>query len=337
MKSQKSPDPMQNRQVLLVGSSIPKEKFQEVSKFADVYYVDELDAGKLDKLLPKVDCFLGGGWSRVLGKERISKMSRLKFIQSISAGVNRFPFEYLDERVVLSSNAGGYSEGVGEYAIALLLAAAKRVEWFDTEIKNGNIKDTSFVLRDKITVLNGKTLGILGYGGIGGVAGRIGKAFGMRICAFSRHDLGDPDVKVFKGREGLLKVLKESDAIIVALPLTKHTEGIIGKKELSVMKPKCIMVNIGRGEIVNEKEIYQHLSKHPDFVYSTDVWWTRNGKESVSPELPFLKLENFIGTPHISGPSAHNTGEPVENAIGNLLRFLRGEKPKNIVDRSEYV
>jgi phosphoglycerate dehydrogenase-like enzyme len=103
------------------------------------------------------------------------------------------------------------------------------------------------------------------------------------------------------------------------------------------MRRDGILVNIARGEIVNQAALFEHLVNNPDFVYATDVWWTENGKESFSPRFPFLRLGNFIGTPHVSGPSAFVTRIPAEHAIENLLRFLRGDAPENVVDRSEYL
>jgi len=159
----------------------------------------------------------------------------------------------------------------------------------------------------------------------------------MEVYAYGRHEGDDPHAKILIGKDGLEEILRKSDVIVVALPLTKLTHGLINKANLSLMKDNCVLVNIARGEIVNEGEIYEHLSNNPDFVYATDVWWSKNGEEVFSSDFPLLKLSNFIGTPHISGPSELVTGMPVKKAIENLGRFLKGEKPRNIVNTSDYV
>ncbi len=147
----------------------------------------------------------------------------------------------------------------------------------------------------------------------------------------------EPGVRGFCGEDGLDRVLRESDAVVIALPLTRLTAGLIDSRRLGLMKPNCVMVNVGRGDIVVEKDIYEHLVRNREFFYATDVWWSRNGKESFSPDSGILELENFIGVPHISGPSAHATGQPGRMAVENLTRFLKGEKVSNVVKRSDYI
>jgi D-3-phosphoglycerate dehydrogenase / 2-oxoglutarate reductase len=154
------------------------------------------------------------------------------------------------------------------------------------------------------------------------------------VVAFSRHPA--PGVETFDGREGLLKVLRWSDAVVIALPLSKLTAGLIGKKELQAMKEGAILVNVARAEIVDEAALYAHLSKNPGFTYATDVWQIKDGKETYASKFPFVKLPNFIGTPHVAGASAALTGEPAKASAANMLRYLRGEEPRNVVDASEY-
>ena len=97
------------------------------------------------------------------------------------------------------------------------------------------------------------------------------------------------------------------------------------------------MVNVARAEIVDEEAIYRHLVKFPQFTYATDVWQIKRGKETYASKFPLLKLPNFIGTPHVAGGSSALTGEPGKAAVENLMLFLRGEPPKNVVDPSEYI
>ena len=103
------------------------------------------------------------------------------------------------------------------------------------------------------------------------------------------------------------------------------------------MRPAATLVNVARGEVVQKEAIYDHLVKNLGFVYATDVWWPdEQGAESFSPDLPFLKLENFIGTPHASGPSAIITGRVGKGIVDNLTSYFKGKPLKNVVDRSEY-
>ncbi len=323
---------------LLLGPSFPEEELKKLTRYAEIYRLSEMGEKELDAVLPVVDCLLVHFWPERLDRTRVSKMKRLSLIQTGLAGVNHIPLGDIPRDTVVCSNAGGYSDEVGEHAWGLLLSAGKRIVRLDGAMRKRGFKPApALELGRDILVLKGRTLGILGYGGIGRKVAGLGKAFGMNVMAFSRSNAGDPGIVCLQGRAGLERVLRKSDALVLALPLTKPTRGMIGAAELAMMKEDAILVNVARAEIVDEGAIYRRLSESKRFIYATDVWWTKDGKESFSPDLPFLKLENFIGTPHASGPSAAVRSGPQRRAVGNVLRFFRGEELLNVVDRSEYV
>ena len=222
--------------------------------------------------------------------------------------------------------------------MGLLLAAAKRIVESDNSIKQERWSfQKTMDVGSRVTVLEDKILGILGYGGIGAYTGTLAHGFRMRIYAWSRTKRRSTVVKTFTGQRGLDKILAASDAILLALPLTKDTRRIIDSKRLRRMKKDAVLVNVARGELVDEKAVYDHLVANPAFRYATDVWWYREGRESLKTSYPFLSLSNFVGTPHLSGPSGLATGRPVKLAVENVLRFLRGLTPRNIVNRSDYI
>src|SRR5437879_12740226 len=136
----------------------------------------------------------------------------------------------------------------------------------------------------------------------------MGKGFGVNIHAFSRKPIREKGVRSFQGKKGLSRVLAESDAVIISLPLTKFTNKIIDADKLATMKKDAILVNIARGELVNETALYEHLKGNPDFRYATDVWWYREGKESLKTTHPFFELPNLIGTRHFTGASSRAPG-----------------------------
>ena len=323
--------------VLVATDVVGPDAIRILSRYANVSNATTLDEKGLVDFLPSVDVLLVFQWPRILAPENLAKMSNLRFIQSILAGVNHIPFAQLDKKVVVSSNAGAYSDEVAEYAWSLLLSAAKRIVDFHNSVKSGQWAMRRTLGDTKVTILQGNTLGILGYGGIGSRVGKIGRGLGMRIQAFSRIPVKDSGVTSFQGEKGLLRVLSESDAIVVCLPLTTSTNKIVGASQLAAMKKDLILVNIARGELVDETALYNHLKANPDFRYATDVWWYQEGRESLKTSHPFFDLPNFIGTPHVSGPSGLATGKPVKLAVENVVRFLRGLKPKNVVDRREYL
>jgi len=323
---------------LLVTSSPVSAKLDSLLPYAKVYVLDDLDERELDLLLPSVDCILvQAWWPDALTANRVSRMGRLRFIQSGMAGVNHIPFKSLGEQVIVSSNAGGFSTGVAEFALALLFAAAKRVVKLDDALRSGRFDPAEWEsLFREVVLLSGRTLGILGYGGIGRAVGSMGRALGMHVIAFGRHPSPEADVQVFRGREGLLRVLRRSDAVVIALPLSKGTVGLVGAAELDAMKADATLVNIARAEIVDEGALYNHLLKHPQFTYATDVWQIKRGMETYASKFPLVKLPNFVGTPHVAGGSYALSGDPGKKAVENLISYLKGGEPQNVVDPSEY-
>src|SRR6266704_2294255 len=323
---------------LLVGTDVVDRKnIDRLSEYSTVYTLADLMGDQLASILPTIDVLLVFSWPRELTQESLEKMTRLKFLQSILAGVNHIPFASLNKNVIVSSNAGAYSDEVAEYALALLLSAAKRVVELHV-----SLRDQKWTLKrtldegSEITVLREEVLGILGFGGIGSVVGRIAKGFGMQIYAYSRKKSAAKGVKFFTGPSGLSELLKKSDGVVLALPLTSQTARIMNAERLSEMKKDGILVNVDRGEIVDEKAMYEHLVAKPNFRYATDVWWYRENRESLKTDFPFFSLPNFIGTPHVSGPSGLATGQPVKLAVENTIRYLKRLRPRNIVDQEEY-
>lgn len=313
------------------------EEFEALRRYADIYWLDKMGEDDLAAVLPQIDCVYSHGWPKALDG-RVSQMKNLRLYQAGNAGVNNVRFDLLDKSVVVCSNAGSYSDEVAEFAIGLMLAAGKGIVKFDHQLKAGVYSRQPLdEVGRQVAFYKGKTLGIVGYGGIGRSTAKLGRSFGMRVLAFGRHPVKDPGVKQVRGKAGLARLLRESDAIVLAVPLTNETRGMIGREELAAMKPNAAMVNVARGEVVQKEAMYDHLVKNRAFYYATDVWWPdREGVESFSPDLPFLELENFVGTPHASGPSAIISGTVGKGVVENLTRYFKGQPLKNVVDRSEY-
>ena len=328
--------------LLVAQSFLPREDFEPLRRYGDVHWLEDMDEKELGRLLPSIDCVYSHGWPKSLDEAKISAMRNLRFFQAGNAGENGMRFDLLPKGVVFCSNAGAYSDEVAEFAIGLMLAAAKSIVRFDLELRRGTYVPGSQApqsldeLGSRVALMRGKTLGIIGYGGIGKSTAKLARPFGMQVLAFGRHTIHDRGVAQVRGKTGLTKLLRESDAVVLALPLTKATRGFIGADELAAMKPDATLVNVARGEVVQEKALYDRLVKNPRFVYATDVWWQKDGAESFSPDLPFLELDNFVGTPHASGASALLTGSVAKGSVENLMRYFKGQPVKNVVDRSEY-
>ena len=328
---------MPKKNLLVTTDLIDPANLKRLSSLANVSASSVLSRETLEALLPSVDAMMIFSWPKFLTPEALARMPRLRFIQSILAGVNHVPFKILDRRAVVASNAGAYSGPVAEYAWGLLLAAAKRIVEHHTSLREGRARLVRHGdAAEGIYMLEGKTLGILGYGGIGAMVARMSRPFRMRVLALTRRRAQSSVVTLLSGKRGLERILRESDAIVIALPLTKSTTRIINKDALSKMKENVVLVNIARGELVDETALYDHLKSHLGIRYATDVWWYRENRESLETIHNFASLPNFIGTPHVSGPSGLATGVPINVAVDNTLRFLKGKTPQNLVDPSDY-
>src|SRR5437879_12983590 len=235
-------------QNVLVGTDVVDEKsIRALSRYSRVYKLADLTEDRLSQVLPSIHCLVVFSWPNQLTSDRLQKMTSLRFIQSILAGVNHIPFASLNKNVIVSSNAGAYSDEVAEYAWALLLSAAKRVVELHVSLREQkwtlkrNLNEGS-----EITILREKSLGILGFGGIGSVVGRAAKGFRMQVYAYSRKKSAAKGVKFFTRTSGLTEVLKKSHVVVLALPLTGQTARIINAERLSEMRKDGILVNVAR-------------------------------------------------------------------------------------------
>ena len=334
------------QKILMAIPSTEKRWYEgHLTKYAEYYWIQDVieDMNRFEALLPEIDCLVcDARWPSVLDARHLSMLKNLKFIQSEIGGVSQIPVDHLDKRVIIASNVGAYATEVSEYAFALLLAAAKGIPQYDSAMKTGTAdvyaQADHFGRAKLVSILKDKSVGILGYGNIGKGIVPFARSFGMNVFAFVRHKMPkEKGVTFCQGVSGLNKILKECDSLILCLPLTKFTRNIINRETLAKMKDTAIIVNVGRGELVEPEALYEHLSSHPEFIYATDIWWAKDGRESFSPDFPFFKLSNFIGTPHVSGPSARRSGGMAKTAMENLERYLSGKKILRIVDKSEYL
>jgi phosphoglycerate dehydrogenase-like enzyme len=246
--------------------------------------------------------------------------SKTVFMQSVSAGVNHLDFKNIHKKIVICSNADAWSIPVAEHAIALILAKYKNICESNTAIRNGNYN------RKLSESIYGQTIGIMGYGGIGREVAIRAKAFGMHTIGFGRTEKKDPALDVFSMDSEY--VAKNSDVILISLPLNIHTRGMIDYKFLSSVKGN-IIVNVGRSEIVNRDDMIKFLKENKNKWFLTDVWW---GEPEIKGEIP----ENVIITPHVAGLARNFMQVPVEKAFENVVAYIHGN-PRNIVNRNDYI
>jgi D-3-phosphoglycerate dehydrogenase len=264
-------------------------------------------------------------------RELIEAGKKLMMIQQIGTGVDMIDIEAATERGITICNAKGFNAiPCAEHIMALILAIAKNLTKHDKIVRNGGWRG----MHAPSFVLYGKTMGIIGLGSIGEEIARRTKAFGMKIMAIERSPSEQHrrklEIDYLGGPADLVHILKESDFIVLTVPLTPETKGIIGDKEFQAMKKSAYLINISRGLIVDEKALINALKEGIIAGAGLDVF----EKEPIAHDNPLLQLPNVVLTPHIAGSmdSKELQKERVEFLAQNIEKFIRGETPDNIVD-----
>ena len=260
----------------------------------------------------------------------VAALRRAGLIQLLTAGADHVDFAALPPRARVAGNVGAYADPIAEHVLAMTLYFAKRLARNHSLLAEG-----TFSLSETLR-LRGATAGILGYGGIGRACARLFRAFGTRIYAINTSGrAGDADQAGTLA--GLRDMLAAADVVVIALPLTRATRGLIGAAELAAMKPGAILVNVARGPIVDEDALFAHLREHPDFSAGIDTWWDEPGYgQPFRPRLPFLDLPNVLGSPHNSGLVPGLVTESLLDAARNVAAYLAGDPVRGIQDPADY-
>lgn len=261
----------------------------------------------------------------------ISKLPKLKLIQTLSAGVDLLDFNQIPDNITVCSNAGAFALPVAEHAVSMAMALSKNLLSNHLKMKNG-----VFDQRSPSIKLEGKMAGVLGYGGIGREIGRLCRGIGMELQVISRKPVSE-NVSFSGNLDSLDMVLQSSDFVFISLPLNRYTKNLITSDKLKKMKKDAILVNVARAAIINEQDLYNHLRENPEFKAGIDVWWQEpitTGKYEM--KYPFLDLPNVIGSPHNSGIVPDIDISAFMSALKNVELWMKTGKPHNVVRREDY-
>ena len=256
----------------------------------------------------------------------VTRSSRLRWIHSASAGVDRVTTPVVRDRDLVVTNARGvFSRPIAEYVVMMSLAIARRLP----QLLELQRERTWQPLRGR--ELAELTIGIVGYGSIGNELSRLLQPFGCRVLATRRHPergAGDSPNVELHGLERLDEVLRASDIVVVAAPLTNATAGLIGAEALSQMREDAWLINIARGRLVDEIALRRALTSGWIGGAVLDVF----AEEPLPPESPFYDLPNVVITPHTSWASDRVVERTVDLFVENLRSFRAGEPMRNLVD-----
>lgn len=304
---------------------------ESVGKIAEIRYLAELKGGDRQEALQCADVLLARNTAKELRPEELPLLENTRLIQFLSAGLDYIPLHQLPAHIPLASNSGAYAEPMAEHALAMALAAAKRLL---TEHQNLSRGEFNQFTPNKM--LAGRICGIFGFGGIGIATARLMRCVGMRIHAMNRRGATEESVDWMGRPDRLDELMATSDVLVISAPLTRATRGVIGGRELSLMKDDAILINLARGEIVEEIALYDHLKAKPRFSACLDAWWiepVRHGEFRI--ERPFLQLPNVIASPHNSASVPNAADAALRCALANCRRLLMGEMPLHLVPEDE--
>ena len=262
-----------------------------------------------------------------LRRQEIEQLPKLKYIGVLATGYNVVDVEAARERGIIVTNVPAYStESVAQMAFAHLLTVTNRTEHYAIQNRNG--KWTScpdFAYWDTpLTELANKTFGIAGLGNIGKRVAAIALAFGMKVLAYTSKRVEDLPSGIIK--RTMAELLAESDVVSLHCPLTPDTRHLINRETIGRMKPSAILINTGRGPLVNEQDVAEALKAGRLRAYCADVL----SEEPPRADNPLLQCENAFITPHIAWATEEARTRLIAVAIDNVKSFVEG-MPKNVV------
>jgi len=263
----------------------------------------------------------------VINKDHIKQLPLLKYIGVTATGYNVVDVQAAAERNIVVSNIPAYStNSVAQLVFSHILNVANRVELHSISVKNEEWTrnpDFSYSKSPQIE-LAGKTLGIIGFGRIGRKVAEIGLAFGMNVIFLNRSRNADLPSGITP--KNLSEVFAESDFVSLNCPLTAENAEFVNRDLLKTMKPSAVLVNTGRGGLINEQDLADALNSGQLWAASLDVL----SKEPPLPENPLISAKNCFITPHIGWATYEARKRLLNITIDNLESFIAGN-PQNVV------
>ena len=264
--------------------------------------------------------------------ERLISGPGVRWVHSISAGVEHFPLARMAERgIQLTNSAGAYATAMAEYALAGMIMLARNLPaWLEGQRERRWLEAGSL----DANVLRGKRLGIVGYGAVGRELAAPARALGMEVWATKRSPVflsAEPLDRLLTAAD-LLELLAASDVVVLCASLNRTTQHLIGETELDTMKPTAVLVNVARGGLVDELALVDALRESKLRAAMLDV----TSEEPPPPESPLWTAPNLYITPHVSGNTPESWRWQVEFFCSNLRLYLDGslERMGNLVDYS---
>jgi phosphoglycerate dehydrogenase-like enzyme len=294
---------------------------------------DPIDRTRLARVAPGLDILVSNHW-----RADYPPAPKMRLVQSVATGTELFDLAALPNGCAVC-NSFGHETAIAEYVVMAMLALHHRFFQISGEFRDRGSWATSWVQSGKPHgEVRGTTLGIVGYGRVGREVARRAAPFGCRILAANRTPRErDPEVERVYPLAELDRMLPECDTVAICTALGPETTGLITAHRLALMKPSAFLINIARGQVVDEEALYAVLSGGKIGGAAIDVWWqypSQNNPARRGSRLPFHELPNVIVTPHNSGWTAGMVRRRWDEIADNIARFVRGGDLINIVAKT---
>jgi len=284
---------------------------------------DSAARGRLDTLLSEAEVIFGLRFPQ----DVLTRSPRLRWMQTMSAGIDRFlDAEMAASPVTLTNVSGIHATPISEFVLGLMLMFAKNAP------QHFQMKQEKQWKRLPPSILRCRTVGIVGLGSIGREVARLAKGFGMRVLATRRTTKEEGrtrNVDLLLPADQLRRLLAESDFVVLAVPVTAETRGLIGEEELRAMKSTAYLINISRGATLDEEALVHALEEHWIAGAGLDVF----AAEPLPPDSRLWELPNVIFSPHVAGGMEDYAQRATERFVENLRRYLDGKKLRHVVDK----
>lgn len=300
--------------------------WDELQNYGELSVYDRTDKADLVARACDADIILTN--KMTMREDVFSQLPQLKYVGVLATGYNTIDVEAAKKRNILVANVPAYStNSVAQMTFAHILNIANRVDYYAVQNREGRWSESQDFCywNTPLHELTGKTIGIVGLGDIGCKVAAIARQFGMDVFALTSKNSADLPAGIQKTTfEGLLSV---SDILTLHCPLNEETRGMINREALSKMRPGSILINTGRGPLIDEEAVAEALRSGKLAAYGADVL----SSEPPKADNPLLALPNAFITPHIAWATLASRSRLVQTAIENVKAFVEG-KPQNIVN-----
>jgi len=279
-----------------------------------------------ERAAPDADVIFNWSGTRALLHDVFRITPKVRWVHSRSAGLDSLLFpELVESPVPLTNGSGVFSLSLGEFALAAILYFAKDFRRMIRNQMAGRWEQFD------VTEISGQTVGIVGYGDIGrAVATRV-RAMGMSVFAVKRHSpiAADPLVDQTYSPDQRVEMIRRCDYIVMAAPLTPETRGMFGEAEFAAMKPTAVVINVGRGPVIDEDAMLKALTGGRIKGAGLDVF----NHEPLPDGHPFYRMENVLLSPHCADHTVDWLDQAMRFFLENFERFRKGEPLRNVVDK----